>query len=82
MPGVTLSQIVTTGMSPDTANSSLVGGNYTRLRTTDLENYYKDRRDGAFPGGSLVWNLPVNAGDTGLIPGLERSPGEGNGNPL
>ena len=29
--------------------------------------------------------LPVNAGDTGgpgLIPGLERSPREGNGNPL
>ena len=23
-----------------------------------------------------------NAGDPGLIPGLERSPGEGNGNPL
>src|SRR5574337_664355 len=23
-----------------------------------------------------------NAGDLGLIPGLERSPGEGNGNPL
>ena len=27
-------------------------------------------------------NLPANAGDTGLIPGLGRSPGEGNGNPL
>ena len=26
-------------------------------------------------------NPPVNAGDTGLIPGLERSPGEGNDNP-
>ena len=23
-----------------------------------------------------------NSGDTGSIPGLERSPGEGNGNPL
>ena len=23
-----------------------------------------------------------NAGNSGLIPGLERSPGEGNGNPL
>ena len=33
----------------------------------------------------LVKNLPANAGDTrdmGLIPGLGRSPGEGNGNPL
>ena len=31
-----------------------------------------------FPGGSLVKNTPVNAGDTGLIPGSGRSPGEGN----
>ena len=30
----------------------------------------------------VVKNLPVNAGDLGLIPGLERSPGEGNSKPL
>ena len=33
----------------------------------------------------VVKNLPANAGDikdVGLIPGLGRSPGEGNGNPL
>ena len=35
-----------------------------------------------FPGGSVVKNLPSNAGDMGLIPELERYPGEGNGNPL
>ena len=35
-----------------------------------------------FPGASLVKNLPANAADVGLIPGSERSPGEGNGNPL
>ena len=35
-----------------------------------------------FPGGSAVKNPPVNAGDTGSIPGSGRSPGEGNGNPL
>ena len=35
-----------------------------------------------FPGASVVNNLPVNSGDVGLIPGLGRSPGEGNGNPL
>ena len=34
------------------------------------------------PGGSLVKNLPANAGDTGLIPGLGRSPEGENGNPL
>ena len=35
-----------------------------------------------FPGGSVVKNPPANAGDAGLISGSERSPGEGNGNPL
>ena len=30
----------------------------------------------------MVKNLPANAGDLGLIPGLGRSPGEGNDNPL
>ena len=37
---------------------------------------------GGFPGGSAKKNSPANIGDTGLIPGLTRSPGEGNGNPL
>ena len=35
-----------------------------------------------FPGGSAVKNPPANEGDVGLIPGLRRSPGEGNGSPL
>ena len=30
----------------------------------------------------MVKNLPANAGDAGLIPGLGRYSGEGNGNPL
>ena len=30
----------------------------------------------------MVKNPLANAGDAGLIPGLERSPGEGNGKPL
>ena len=32
--------------------------------------------------GSAVKNLPANAGDLVSIPGLGRSPGEGNGNSL
>ena len=32
------------------------------------------------PGGSVVKNPSATAGDTGLIPGSGRSPGEGNGN--
>ena len=35
-----------------------------------------------FPGGSEVKVSAYNAGDLGSIPGLGRSPGEGNGNAL
>ena len=35
-----------------------------------------------FPGGSEVKASACNAGDLGSIPGSERAPGEGNGNPL
>ena len=35
-----------------------------------------------FPGGSVVKNPLADVGDVGLIPVLERLPGEGNGNPL
>ena len=35
-----------------------------------------------FPGGSDSKESACNAGDPGLIPGLGRSPGERNGNPL
>ena len=35
-----------------------------------------------FPGSSDGKASAYNAGDPGLIPGSERSPGEGNGNPL
>ena len=37
------------------------------------------------PGGAVAKNPPASAGDSGAmgsIPGLRRSPGEGNGNPL
>ena len=35
-----------------------------------------------FPGSSDSKASACNAGDPGLIPGLGRSPGDGNGNPL
>ena len=35
-----------------------------------------------FPGGSEGKVFVYNVGDQGSIPGLGRSPGEGNGNPL
>ena len=44
-------------------------------------NTYLDYVRG-FLGASVVKNLPADAGNTGLIPGLGRSPGEGKSNPL
>ena len=35
-----------------------------------------------FPGVIVLKNLPANDGDTDSIPGLGKSPGVGNGNPL
>jgi len=35
-----------------------------------------------FPGGSAGKESACNVGDLGLIPGLERSPGEGKSYPL
>ena len=35
-----------------------------------------------FPGGSEVKVSASNVGDLGLIPGLGKPPGEGNGSPL
>ena len=37
---------------------------------------------GGFPGGSDAKASAYNAGDLGSIPGLGRSSGEGNGNPI
>ena len=45
-------------------------------------NIYMKR---GFPGGSVVKNLPANAGDArgvGSSPGPGRPPGVGSGNPL
>ena len=38
--------------------------------------------DAGLSACSVVRNLPANAGDSGSIPGLGRSPGGGNGNPV
>jgi len=35
-----------------------------------------------FPGGSIDKEFVSNVGDLGSIPGLGRSPREGNGSPL
>ena len=35
-----------------------------------------------FPGGTVVKNLPISAGDAGSIPAWERCPRVGNDNPF
>ena len=56
----------------------------TRLSTLEGLQYELSTTFGpiGFPGGSDCKVSACNAGDLGLIPGLRRSPGEGNGNPL
>ena len=61
-------------------------GSQSRTRLSNFTHFVIGQV--VFLGGSVVKkkkNLPANAGntgDTGLIPGLERSPGRGTGNPL
>ena len=38
-----------------------------------LIQFFKKEKKLGFPGSSVVKNLPANAGDTGSIPGMERS---------
>ena len=47
--------------------TTLWGIKYTVINFKEWKSY----RD--FPGGAVVKNLPANAGDMGLIPGLGRS---------
>ena len=52
---------------------------------TRLKRLSSSSSNRGFPEGSVVKNLPANIGDErdmGLVPGLGRSPGVGNGNPL
>jgi len=42
---------------------------------------FRNKNQG-FSGGSVAKNLPASARHMGSIPGLGRSYGEGNGNPL
>ena len=54
--------------------------NCKELDTTEQLN--NNNKDTGVPGGSGIRNPPANEGDAGSIPGLGRSSGEGNGNPL
>ena len=60
--------------------TAILSGNYRDFPFTACPHMHV-----GFPGGAVVKNPPVNAGDTrdaGSIPGSGRSPGGGHGNPL
>ena len=45
-----------------------------KILANQIQQYIKRTMIRGFPDGSVVKNLPANAGDTGLIPGSGRSP--------
>ena len=54
----------------------------SQTRLSDFHSLTHSLCRQGFPGGSVVKNLPANAGvagDSGSIPGSGRSPGEGKG---
>ena len=55
---------------------------YFEVQGVKIIIFWKCKDKKGFPGGSHGKASACNAGDLGLIPGLGRSPGEGNGNPL
>ena len=54
----------------------------TESDMTEVTQQQQHPSQRGFPGGSVDKELACSAGDPGLIPGLGRSPGEGNGDPL
>ena len=52
-----------------------------RLIEQAIESLNRPITNKGFPGGSAVKESTCNAGDAGSIPGSERSPGGGHGNP-
>ena len=58
----------------------LIGSAWVRCSHRSIAVAREQGKEG-FPGGLDDKASICNAGDPGLIPGLGRSPGEGNGNP-
>ena len=46
---------------------------YEAIQATPHSTYFIKKKNWGFPGGTVVGNLPANAGDTGSSPGLGRS---------
>ena len=71
------------GMKPESPVSSALAGGFFTTAPPGMPLLTSTLFMWDFPGGLVVKNLPVSAGDAedfGLIPGLGRSPGGGSGN--
>ena len=66
-------------MGPTRYSPQLLGN---KIRRCGVETMRKITMVASKNGGSGGKESACNAGDLGLIPGLGRSPGEENGNPL
>ena len=64
----------------DRAKASIVSSKEQRFRDPLCTSMFRGSQ--GFPGGSVVKNLPANAGVVDLIPRSGRPPGGGHGNPL
>ena len=72
------------GRGQRTKQTSLTAQNGCHQKSTNMKCWRGCGAKGTscFPGGSDGKASAYNAGDPGLSPGLGRSSGEGNGNPL
>ena len=68
--------------SPELIGQAEVGLLTNDTTTAKQEGIQKSMMSLGFPGGSVVKNLPANAGDSGSIRVSGKSPEGGNGNPL
>ena len=65
-----------------TKNTTLIGGFNAHVRSGLITEQNTELLNQGNQDGSEVKASASNEGEPGLIPGLGRSPGEGNGNPL
>ena len=70
------------GIEPGPLTVKAPSSNHWTAREFPSHCFKVDLSIQGFPGGSDSKASAYNAGDPGSIPGLGRSPGEGNGNPL
>ena len=67
---------------PGSSICSLVGGHLYCFQFLPVMSKIMYICSQSFPGGSDLKGSTCNVGDLGLLPGLGRSPGEGNSYPL